>query len=210
MNNSMGLLIVFGVIGFLVLVAAYRLMIQRRQLSTGRELGRFQPVCRDGKLVFDQRLNISEGGRWCRLMLQLTAQTAYQINQTPRHLFKRVALVIGTPYILTISDALGQELYREENTLARFVAWLGSIGGETTTLVSERGQATLKGQVTFLEFLPSRAGTYRIVLEIQTRIEDQAPGSSSHWEVLEAGLVASEGVEPLSKTVKYPHRRAEL
>ncbi|OQA32191.1 MAG: hypothetical protein BWY57_02154 [Betaproteobacteria bacterium ADurb.Bin341] len=210
MSNSLGLLIVFGVIGLLVLVAIYRFMIQRRQLSAGRELGCFQPVCRDGKLVFDQQLNISEGRRWCRLMLRLTAQTVYQINQTPRYFFKRVALVIGTPYLLTISDSLGQELYREENTLARFVAWLGGRGGETSTMVSERGQATLKGQVAFLEFLPSRAGVYRIVLEIQAKIEDQAPGSSSHWEVLEAELAASEGVEPLSRTVKYPHRRVEL
>jgi hypothetical protein len=61
-----------------------------------------------------------------------------------------------------------------------------------------------------LEFLPGHAGLYRILLKIQSRIEDEALGSSSYWEVLEAELTLMEDVIPLSKIVKYPHKRVQL
>lgn len=77
-------------------------------------------------------------------------------------------------------------------------------------MLSERGRGTQEGTITLLEFLPWKAGTYRILLEIQSRMGDKAPGSSSSWEVLEAELSVKENIIPLSKTVQYPHKRVHF
>lgn len=201
---------VFGIIGILLVVALCRFVIQRRQLSSGRNIGRFPLHKEDGKYVFNNLVTITAGDKWCRLLLRFKTQGAYQIDMTPRYFFKRVALVIGTPYTLTISDTSGSVLYREEDTLARFLAWLGGRGGSTETLFSERGRGTQEGRITLLEFLPRQAGLYRILLNIQSRVEDKAPGSSSYYEVLEAELTLKEDVMPLSKIVKYPHKRVYI
>lgn len=210
MSESMGMIVVFGVVGLLVLLAAYRFMAQRRQLSSGREVGRFRPTKKDGKMIFDHQVVISEGGTWCRLLLSFKAQGGHHIDQSPQYMLKRVTLIVGTSYILAITDALGRILYGEKNTLDRFVAWLGGRQESTGTMLSEQGSGTHEGTVTFLEFLPQETGRYWISLEIQTREERRVPGSWSFWEVLQAELVVMEGVEPLSQTVKYPHARVVL
>jgi hypothetical protein len=210
MNTSIGIMMMFGVIGLILVVAAHRYAIQRRQLSSGRNIGCFFPHMQDGQYVFDNPVTITTGGKWCRLLLKFKAQGAYRIDMTPKYFFKRVALAIGTPYTLTISDASGCVLYREEDKLTRFLAWLGGRGGSTETLFSQRGRGTQEGRIALLEFLPGHAGLYRILLKIQSRVEDEAPGSSSYWEVLEAELTLMEDVIPLSRIVKYPHKRVQL
>jgi hypothetical protein len=57
---------------------------------------------------------------------------------------------------------------------------------------------------------PRERGTRGEGTELQTRAEDEAPGSSSSWETLDAKLTVMEGVEPSSKIAKYPHQRVEL
>ena len=77
-------------------------------------------------------------------------------------------------------------------------------------MFSERDRGTQEGQVTLLEFMPRQAGVYRIQLNIQSRVKDKAPGSSSYYEVLEAELTLKGDVIPLSKIVKYPHKRVHI
>jgi hypothetical protein len=48
MNNTTGLIVLSGVLGTLVLLAVYRYFTQRRQLASGRSVGRFFPERRDG------------------------------------------------------------------------------------------------------------------------------------------------------------------
>lgn len=203
-------MIMLGIIGILLLAAGYRFVIQRRQLSSGREIGCFTLHKKDGKYVFNKLITITAVEKWCRLLLRFKTEGAYQINMTPRYFFKRVALAIGTPFTLTISDTYGRVLYQEEDTLARFLAWIGGRGGNTETFFSDRGRGSQEGIITLLEFLPRQAGSYRILLEIQSRVEDKAPGSSSYFEVQEAEITLKEDVIPLSKIVKYPHKRVHI
>jgi len=203
MNTATGIMMMFGIIVILLIVAACRFVIQRRQLSSGRNIGCFTLHKEDGKYVFNNPVTITAGGKWCRLLLRFKTSGAYQIDMTPRYFFKHVALVIGTPFTLIIYDSSGRVLYREEDNLARFLAWMGGRGGSTETLLSERGRGTQEGSVALLEFMPGQAGSYRILLNIEARVEDRAPGSSSYYEVLEAELTLKEDVIPLSKIVKY-------
>jgi hypothetical protein len=210
MNTSIGIILMFGFIGTLLFAAGCRFVIQRRQLLSGREIGCFVLQKKDGKFVYDHLITITTGGRWCRILLKIKSETAYEISYRWKYFLKRVALVIGTPYTLTISDGSHRVLYREEDKLTRFLGWLGGRGGSTETLFSDRGRGTQEGKITFLEFLPRQAGKYRILLEIQSRVEDKAPGSSSYWEIIEAELNVKEDVIPLSSIVKYPHNRVQL
>jgi hypothetical protein len=210
MSGSTGLIVVFGVVGLLLLLTAYRFVTQRRQLSSGREICEVRLVRQRQKLAVTRQVAVSTGGMWCRLLLTLRAEGAYAVRQTPKYFSERRALVVGTPYTLAITDISGKVLHREEDTLGRFVAFLWGEGGGLETPLSERSSMSHEGTVTLLEFLPQQNGSYGITLEIQTRAEDEAPGSSSFWEILEAKLTVMEGVEPLSKIVKYPHQRVEL
>jgi hypothetical protein len=143
-------------------------------------------------------------------MLGIEAHGAYHIDQTPRYFFSRVALVTGTPYTLTIADTSGRQLYREEDTLTRFLSWLAGRGCSSGTLFSERAKWTQEGSIALLEFLPAKAGAYRFTLNIQSRIEDETPGSSSFCEVTGAEVTFMEDVSPLSGIVKYPHKRVHV
>ncbi|MEW6347415.1 MAG: hypothetical protein AB1646_00005 [Thermodesulfobacteriota bacterium] len=58
MDESWGIMVVLGAVGLLVSVAAYRFVTQRKQLSSGRTIGRFQPERRDGAFVFENLLTI--------------------------------------------------------------------------------------------------------------------------------------------------------
>ncbi len=209
-NTSIGIILLFGFIGILLSAGGYRFVIQRRQLSSGREIGRFVPQKKDGVLVFDHLITITTGGEWCRLLLKIKSETAYEINMRWKFFLKRVALVIGTPYSLTISDSSCRALYREEGNLSRFLAFIGGRGGNTETLFSDRGRGSQEGVFALLEFLPRQAGSYRILLQINSRVEDAAPGSSSYWEMIEAELTVKEDVIPLSRIVKYPHKRIQI
>lgn len=209
-STSIGIILVFGFISILLIAAGFRFVIQRRQLSSGREIGRFILQKKDGKLVFDHLVTITTRGKWCRLLLRFKSETAYEISLSWKYFLKRAALVIGTPYKLTISEGSRGVLYREEDELTRFLAFVGGRRGSTETLFSDRGRGFQEGRVIFLEFLPREAGLYRILLEIQSRVEDKAQGSSSYWEVIEAELSVKEDVIPLSKIVKYPHKRVQI
>jgi hypothetical protein len=208
--TSIGIVLLFCCIGILLLAAVYRLATQRRQLSSGREIGRFVPDMIEGVLVFDHHVTITTGGKWCRLLLKFKSATAYEINKGVKYLLKRVALAIGTPYSLSISDLSNRVLYREENNLSRFIAFAGSRGDNTEILFRDRDRGTQEGKVVLLEFLPRQAGTYRILLQIKSRLEDTAEGSSSHWEIIDAELAVREDILPFSSIVKYPHKRVHL
>jgi hypothetical protein len=119
-------------------------------------------------------------------------------------------MLAGTPYTLAIAGRSGDVLHREKDTLARFVSWLGSRSRDWTSLSHERSSWTHRGRVTVLEFVPREAGLHQIALEIEARAETAIEWSSSSCEVLEAELTVAEGVEPLSRFVKYPHRRVQL
>jgi hypothetical protein len=207
---SIEIILLFGVIGVLLAAAACRFVIQRRQLLSGREIGCFVPQKKDGTLVFDHLITITAGGKWCRLLLKFKSETAYEFSQRWKYFLKRVALVTGTPYTLTILDGSHRVLYREEDNLSRFLPFVGGRGGSTETPFSDRGRGSQEGKITFLEFMPSQAGSYRILLEIQSRVEDEAPGSWSYWEVIEAELSVKEDVIPMSTIVKYPHKRIHI
>ncbi|MDA8126313.1 MAG: hypothetical protein M0009_14135 [Deltaproteobacteria bacterium] len=211
MNTATGIVVIFGIMGMLLIAAACRFAMQRKQLSSGRNIGRF-PLHREdeGNYVFNDLVTITGQKKWCRLLLSFKLQGTYQIDMTPRYFFKPAALVMGTPFILTISDAAGRVLYREEDTLARFLAWLGGRGGSRGTFFSEQGRGIHEGRITLLEFLPGHSGLYRISLNMQSRVEGKAPGASSYCELLEAELTVKEDVIPLSKTVKYPHKRVHI
>jgi hypothetical protein len=209
-NTSTGITLFFGFIGILLFAAGCRYVIQRRQLSSGREIGSFVPQKKDGELVFDHLITIATGGKWCRLLLTFKSEAASEISLRWKYFRKRAALVTGTPYTLTISDGSRRVLYREEDKLSRFLAFVGGRGVGTDTLFSDRGRGSLEGRITLLEFFPRQAGSYRILLQIQSRLEDKAPGSSSYWEVIEAELTLKEDIIPLSKTAKYPHKRVQI
>lgn len=200
----------FGFAGTLLIMAVWRLVVQRKQLSSGRSIGCFTPNSKNGKFLFENHITIAAGGVWCRLTLRFKARMCYQINRAPKYFFKRPSLAIGSPYTIALFDKVDRLLYREEDTLAHFLPWTG--GGEhiTETLFGEKVKGTQEGRITLLEFLPKQAGPYKVVLEMESLAEGQSPSSSSRWEVLEAELTVSENVIPLSKMIKYPHHRIHI
>jgi len=210
MDASAGIIVVLGVITLLVIVAVYRFVTQRKQLSSGRNIGRFFPQKQEGKIVFENPITITAGGKWRRLLLTLKSAEAYKIQHSPRYFFEKVAFLVGTPYTLTLKDVQNRVVHTESGTLEPFVAWLGSRHRGTDTILSESSSGSHQGTVTLLEFLPREAGQYTLSLQIKDRVEAEYPGSFSSWEVLEIELTAMEDVIPLSKTVKYPHQRIRI
>jgi hypothetical protein len=210
MDESVGLMVALGVVGLLAMIAVYRFVTQRKQLSSGRTVGRLLPQKHDGKIVFEDRMTITTGGKWCRLLLTLKSADASRIQYSPKYFFEKVALLVGTPYALTIRDARNRVVHTEAGSLGRFVAWLGSRHRGRGTLWSERFSGSHQGTVTLLEFLPKDAGPYSFSLHITEKAEAEYPGSASTWEVLEAELTAMEDVIPLSTTVRYPHQRVRF
>jgi hypothetical protein len=210
MDTSMGIMVVLGVVSLLVIVAGYRFVTQRRQLSSGRNIGRFFPQRQDGKFVFENMMTITTGGKWCRLLLTLKSAEANKIQYSPKYFFEKVALLVGTPYTLTLRNAQNRVVHSETGSLGPFVTWLRSRHRGTGTMLSGRSSDSRWGTVTLLEFLPRQTGQYLLSLEITDKVEAEYPGSSSTWEVLEVELSAMEDVMPLSKTVSYPHKRVRI
>ncbi len=210
MDRSTGIMVLLGVVSLLLIVAVYRFVTQRRQLTSGRNIGQFVPKRQDGKFVFENMITITTSGKWCRLLLTLKSAEAYRIQYSPKYFFEKVALLVGTSYVLTLRDARNRVVHTETESLGRFITWLGSRHGSTGTMLSERSSGSHQGTVTLLEFLPREAGQYTLSLEITYKVEAEYPGSSSTWEVLEVELSAMENVLPLSKTVSYPHQRVRI
>ncbi len=210
MDTFIGIMVVSGVLSLLVIVAVYRFFTQRRQLSSGRNIGRFFPQRQEGKFVFENKMTITTGGRWCRLLLTLKSAEANKIQYSPKYFFEKVALLVGSPYTLTLRDAQNRVVHTETGSLGPFVTWLSSRDRRTGNMLSERSSGSHWGTVTLLEFLPKEAGPYLLSLEIKDKVEAEYPGSSSTWEVLDVELSAMEDVMPLSKTVSYPHNRVRI
>jgi hypothetical protein len=210
MDESMRIMVVSGVISLLVIVAVYRFVTQRRQLSSGRTIGRFIPQRHDGKFVFENLIIVSASGKWCRLLLTLKSAEAYRIQKSPGYFFEKVALLVGTPYTLTLRNNQNRVVHTETRSLEPFVTWLGSREHTTETMLSEHSSCSHQGTFTLLEFLPRVAGQYHLSLQISEKVEAEYPGSSSTWELLEMELTAMEDVMPLSGTVSYPHQRVRI
>jgi hypothetical protein len=210
MDDSMGIIVVLGVISLLVIVAVYRFISQRRQLSSGRTIGRFFPKRHEGNFVFENPITISTSGKWCRVLLSLKSAEAYRVQYSPRYFFEKIAFLVGTPFTLTLKDSLNRVVHTEKRSLEPFVAWLGSHHSGTETILGEHSTGGHQGTVTLLEFLPREAGQYSLSLQITGKVEAEYPGSSSTWEVLDVEITVMEDVIPLSKTVSYPHQRVHI
>lgn len=210
MDQSTGMMIVLGVMGLLMVLALYRFFTQRRQLSSGRPIGRFFPEKRDGEFVFENPISVTSGGQWCRLLLTLKSDESSQVDQSPRYFLEKVALLVGTPYSLSLKDAAGHIAHQDAGSLAPFITWLGSRHHTKANLFRERSHGSHEGTVPLLEFLPEKAGQYWLSLRIREKATAEYLGSSSSWEVLKAELAVREAVIPLSKTVSYPHRRVRV
>lgn len=207
MSDAAGLATLLGIFGLLALMVVHRLIAQRRLLSSGRKLCAARLVRDGGKLVFAQQVTFSTVGEWCRLLLALRAEGKHEMRRRPFR--RKVAFAVGTPYTLTITDPSGEAVYREQSSLATFASSLRSSDWGAGSVLREWSSSTCRGRLTLLEFMPRRIGTHEIALQIQVRADEEAPGSSSYWEVLEAELTVTEGVEPLSKIAKT-HRRVQL
>ncbi|MHC1729500.1 MAG: hypothetical protein AB9866_26435 [Syntrophobacteraceae bacterium] len=210
MGESLGIMAVLAVVGLLAILALYRYVTQRRQMSSGRTIGRYSPEIHDGKFIFENRIAITTGGKWCRLTLTLESAETYSTQYSARHFFEKTALLVGTPYTLTLRDARSRVVHSETGSLEPFVTLLGSRSHGTETVLSERTGGSSRGTFTLLEFLPGEAGQYLLSLQITAKVETAYPGSSSTWEVLDVQLAAVEGVVPLSGTVSYPHQRVRI
>lgn len=192
------------------MLAVYRFFTQRRQLSSGRPIGRFFPERQQGKFVFENPITVTSGRQWCRLLLTLKSAEDYKINKSPRYFFEKVALLVGTAYTLTLKDRQNRVVHTETGSLEPFIICLGSRDHTTETMWSERSRGSHEGTVTLLEFLPQEAGSYWLSLHITEKVAAEYPGSSSSWEMLKVELTARESVIPLSETVSYPHQRVRF
>jgi len=203
-----GLSVLLGTLALLGGLLLRGLHVRKRLLSSGRRLCAVR-LLRDGtKLVATPRVSITAPGEPCRLMLALRIDGRYE--QRGRPFRGRVAMVTGTPYALAISDRAGRVLYQERERLDRFRMWFRSRSSSATSLSRERSSWTDQGTAPILELVPREAGVYQVSLEIEAREEVHTQWSSSSCEVLEAELIAAEGVEPFSRFARYPHRRVEL
>lgn len=210
LTASTGIVVFLSVIGLLIAVASYRFVIHRKQLSSGRNIGRFFPEKRDGKYVFNKPFTVTAGRKWCRLILSLKCVNAHTIKYSPKYFFRKVALFSGTPYSLVLKDRDNRILYSETGSLEPFVKFLWSREKGTETMLSEKSKGEQWGSFTFLEFMPQKSGGYFLSLEIEEKASAEYPGSSSTWEILEAELTAMEDVIPLSKISGYPHKRINI
>ncbi len=208
MNELTAMIAFLTGVGVLGLALLRGLAVRRRQLSSGRTLCTAPLVREGGRLVFQRRVSFSRTGEWCRLLLALQVEHRDAIDRRP---FRgKIATVRGPPYRLTITTAFGEEVYREEDMLGRFLGCLGGSGSGSTGLTGERSTYVHRGRVALLEFVARRGGVHDIALEIQAASAAENLWSSSSAEVLEAELTVQEGVELLGRGGRYPHRRVEL
>jgi hypothetical protein len=209
-EESLRFKVLWGFVALLLAVALYRYLIQRRQLASGREVGRFGPRRQEGRLLFACRLNVTAAGKWCRLLLTLKSSEAHRRSQAPKFFFEKVAFVVGTPYQLTLKDAAQRVVHEEHGSLEPFVIRLKSRRRGLAAVSGERSRGGREGTVTLLEFRPRQAGVYHLALAITQKVEAAYPGSTSRFEVQEAELAFKEDVIPLSRSVHYPHRRVQF
>ncbi len=210
MTELIGSMLVAAVICLLVLVAGYRFMAIRKQLASGRSIGRFLPRKQNNEFVFETTLSISIKKKWCRLLLTLKTAESNVMQHSPKFFSEKVAFLSGTSYTLTMKDHHDRIIHTETGSLGPFATWLESRHFGTATLLHERSSGSRQGTVTLLEFLPGEAAQYTLSLHIVSSADEEQPGSSSTWEVLAAELEAREDVLPLSQTVNYPHNRVRI
>lgn len=210
LNEWMWITITVSITGLLVLAGVYRFLSQRRQLSSGRIIGRFYPQQQDGKFIFNDSIIISTGGIWCRMLLTLKSREVNKINFSPRNFFEKVTVFVGSPYMLTLKDSRNRVVHTEERSLEPFMAWLGSHRNSIESMSGEYSTGGHQGTVTILEFKPEDAGRYSLSLQITDKLEAESQRSSSMWEILEVELTVVEDVIPLSRTVNYPHQRVNI
>lgn len=210
MDEALRFKVLWGIVGLVVMVAFYRLITQRRQLSSGREIGRFFPRRHEGALIIGGRVNVTIGGTWCRLLLTVKSSEGHQEKHAPKFFFEKVAFVVGSPYTLTIGDAQHQVVHAEEGALEPFVIRLKSRHRGLASLRGAYSRGRREGTVTLLEFLPRQAGAFDLELRITAKVEAAYPGSASVWEAEAAELAVREAVIPLSRSVRYPHHRVQF
>ncbi len=110
------------VMGLMVVLSVCRFFNRSRQMSSSRSLGHFSPERKDGQIVFETPITVTSSRQWRRLLLTLKSTAADQINKSPRYFLEKVALLVGTPYTLTLSDAEHRVLHAETGTLEPLIA----------------------------------------------------------------------------------------
>lgn len=205
--SDLGIIALIGVVLLIAGIAVYQYRRQQRSMSSGRLIGHYIAERTDDSFYFNCKASVTEGMKWCRLILDIKSESSFEYSSLP---FKEVKIAVGVPFTISIRDAGGNNLYEDKGTLAPFLSWLAGRGESGEGFFKESGRGSQYGAFTLLEFLPSVAGHYEISLRMDAQNRTGTDISKSRWELREAEMKIMEAVAPLSKTIKYPHKRIRL
>jgi hypothetical protein len=205
--SDLGIIAVIGVVLLIAGIACYQYRRQQRSMSSGRLIGHYIAERTDDSFYFNCKVAVTEGMKWCRLILDIKSESSFEYRSL---LFKEIKIAVGVPFTVSISDAKGDKLYDDKGTLAPFISWLAGRGGSSESFFKESGKGSQYGTFTLLEFLPSVAGNYEISLRMDAYNRTSTDISQSLWELREAEIKIMEDITPLSRTIKYPHKRIRL
>lgn len=206
-NSDLGIIALTGVMLLIAGIAFYQYRRQQRSLASGRLIGHYIAERTDDSFYFNCRASVTEGMRWCRLILEIKSESSFEYSPV---LFKEIKIAVGVPFAISIRDAGGNRLYEDKGTLAPFMSWLAGKGASGEGFFKESGKGSQHGAFTLLEFLPSVAGHYDISLRMDALNRTSTDISKSQWELREAGMKIMEDVSALPGTVSYPHKRVRL
>lgn len=205
--SDFGIIAVIGVVLLIASIAIYQYSNQRGSMTSGRLIGHYIAEKTGDSFYFKCKIYVTEGMKWCRLILDIKSESSFEYRSLS---FKEVKVAVGVPFTVSINSAGGNKLYEDKGTLAPFISWLAGKGGSSESFFKESVKGSQYGAFTLLEFLPSAAGHYEISLRMDAQNRTGTEISKSLWELREAQMKIMEDVAPLSKTVKYPHKRIHL
>lgn len=205
--SDFGIIALIGVVLLISGIGIFQYRNQQRSMTSGQMIGHYIAEKTGDSFYFKCKVYVTEGMKWCRLILDIKSESSFEYRSV---LFKEIKIALGVPFTLSIKHAGGNKLYEDKGTLAPFMSWLAGRGGSSESFFKESGKGSQYGAFTLLEFLPSAAGHYEISLQMDAQNRTSTEVSKSLWELREVQMKIMEDVKPLSKTVKYPHKRIHL
>ena len=174
----------------------------RRKISTGREIVRFEGSKKNGRIKISGSFEITTLHKWCRIGL------IFRFSETVKWYEYHPSLGFQfNNYKLSIADRLGNCLFHEDRSFMEFISLFKTT--YTGRRFLGRYTATHKGNVAILDFIPPCPGRYELDFDLAADEDFSEDGHKRMTRFQELILCVREGVEPM-KGPAYPHKQVDL
>ena len=198
MDWRSGILILF----LKVMVVVSGFLKPKREISSGREVIRFEGNKKNGRIKISGSFEITTFQKWCRIEL------LFRFSETVKWYEYEPSLGFQfNNYRLSIVDHRGNCLFNEDRSFMEFISLFKT--AYTGRLFLGRYTATHRGNVAIIDFIPPCPGRYELDFDLVADEDFSEPGHKRMTSFQELTLYVREGVESMEGT-EYPHTRVDL